>query len=229
MGQPNRTVVVEDAVAWLARQPVLTGCSVFTSMPDVSEMPPLTLAQWKAWTINTAAAVLEKTPDDGVAIFYQTDIKVDRVWVDKAHLIQCAADRTGHNLLWHKVVCRFPAGGISFGRPAYSHVLCFSRDIRPDLARSTADVLPALGHMTWSRAMGLHAARMAVKFIATHTRSHTVVDPFCGVGTALAVANEAGLAALGVELSRKRARKARNLTLTGLDAAPPSDVEEEES
>jgi hypothetical protein len=226
MSQPQRTVFVEDAVGWLQRQPVMEGCSVFTSMPDVSELSPMTLPDWKRWTVDTAALVLDKTPDDGVAIIYQTDIKVDRLWIDKAHLAQCAADRTGHNLLWHKVVCRFPAGNISYGRPAYSHVLCFSRSIKPDLARSTPDVLPALGHMTWSRAMGLHAARMAVKFIATHTRSHTVVDPFCGVGTALAVANEAGLHAIGVELSRKRAQKSRNLDLQKLETHPP-DAEED--
>jgi tRNA G10 N-methylase Trm11 len=40
-----------------------------------------------------------------------------------------------------------------------------------------------------------------------------VVDPFCGVGTVLAVANETGLDAIGVELNRKRARKARTLTV----------------
>jgi tRNA G10 N-methylase Trm11 len=39
-----------------------------------------------------------------------------------------------------------------------------------------------------------------------------VVDPFCGLGTILAVANEHGLDAIGVELSSKRARKARRLT-----------------
>jgi hypothetical protein len=67
--------------------------------------------------------------------------------------------------------------------------------------------------MTWSRAMGLAAARLVVRFIRTQTRSHTVVDPFCGHGTALAAANEAGLHAVGVELGAKRARRARRLDL----------------
>jgi tRNA G10 N-methylase Trm11 len=38
-----------------------------------------------------------------------------------------------------------------------------------------------------------------------------VVDPFCGLGSALAVANALGMDAIGVELSRKRAEKAREL------------------
>lgn len=61
--------------------------------------------------------------------------------------------------------------------------------------------------------MGLDAARAAVRFIRTQTQSHTVVDPFCGVGTALAAANEAGLHAVGVERSARRARRARTLDL----------------
>jgi tRNA G10 N-methylase Trm11 len=41
-----------------------------------------------------------------------------------------------------------------------------------------------------------------------------VFDPFCGVGTVLAVANALGLDALGVEKSRKRCEQARALTVT---------------
>jgi hypothetical protein len=40
-----------------------------------------------------------------------------------------------------------------------------------------------------------------------------VVDPFCGVGTVLAVANALGLDALGVEKNRKRAEQARELVV----------------
>jgi len=210
---PARTVHCEDALAWLAARPTLDGCSVFTSLPDVSELSPMTFAVWRQWFVDAARLVLEKTPDDAVAVFYQTDIKVERRWIDKAYLVQRAAEETGHALLWHKVVCRRPAGTPTPGRPGYAHLLCFSRTVVPDLSRATGDVLPDLGPMTWSRAMGLDAARVAVRFIREHTPSHTLVDPFCGVGTALAVANEAGLDAVGVELSRRRARKARALDL----------------
>ena len=47
--------------------------------------------------------------------------------------------------------------------------------------------------------------------------TRVVVDPFCGLGTALAVANVMGLDAVGVELSAKRAEKARSLAVR-LDA-----------
>jgi tRNA G10 N-methylase Trm11 len=56
--------------------------------------------------------------------------------------------------------------------------------------------------------MGSAACDAAIAFIAS-TGATTVVDPFCGQGTALAAANTAGLSAIGVELSKRRAAKAR--------------------
>jgi tRNA G10 N-methylase Trm11 len=40
-----------------------------------------------------------------------------------------------------------------------------------------------------------------------------IFDPFCGVGTVLAVANALGLEALGVEKSKKRCEQARVLAV----------------
>jgi hypothetical protein len=215
---PSRVVHCQDALAWLESQPVLSGCSIITSLPDRSEFPSLTLEQWKEWFVRAAALVLSRCPDDGVAIFYQTDLKTDGVWVDKSYLCQKAAEQAGHSLIWHKIVCRAPAGSITHGRPAYSHMLCFSRGVRADLARSTADVLPEAGDVTWTRGMGLQACLAACRYILKNTATRAVVDPFCGHGTALAAANSLGLDAIGVELGPKRARKARALKLDA-DAA----------
>lgn len=206
----NRIVHCEDALAWLERQPVLSGCSLIASMPDISEFPGLSLEQWQSWFVTTAKLILSRTPDDGVAVFYQTDIKVEGTWVDKGYLVQKAAEQFGHALLWHKIVCRRLPGTVTFGRPGYSHLLCFSRGVRADLSRSLVDVLPDAGPSTWTRGMGIEACRLACKFILENTATRTIVNPFCGHGTVLAVANEMGLAAVGVELSAKRARKARN-------------------
>lgn len=212
-GEPRRDVWCDDALGWLERQRPLAGCSVITSLPDVSGMPSLGLDGWRAWFIEAAALVLDATPDDGVTIFYQTDIKVDGTWIDKSYLCHRAADRAGVPLLWHRIVCRKPAGENNFGRPAYTHLLCYSRAVRDRGARSYPDVLPATGVMTWSQAMGVEACRLACAYVLSHTSTRTIVDPFCGLGTVLAVANAMGLGAVGVEIVAKRARKARGLRL----------------
>jgi len=212
--QGKRTVHCADALAWLEAQGVLAGCSLITSMPDVSEFPSFSLAEWKDWFVRTASLVLSRCPDDGVTLFYQTDIKKDGTWVDKGYLVQKAAEQSGHALLWHKIVCRTPPGSTTFGRPAYSHMLCFSRGLRADLSKSTADVLPQAGEVTWTRGMGVQACLVACRYVLENTPTRTIVDPFCGHGTVLAVANDLGLDAVGVELSRKRAKKARALRVS---------------
>lgn len=211
--EAKREVICQDAIEWLKDQTVLRDCSLVGSLPDISEFPSYSLDEWKEWFISTAKLILSRCPEDGVVLFYQSDIKQDGVWVDKAYLCQKAAEEMNFNLLWHKVACRFPAGTITFGRPAYSHILCFSQGVVPDLSKSTADVIPDLGDKTWARGMGLEATLMMAKFVAEQTRSKKLVNLFCGEGSMLAAANQFDLDALGVERSPKRAEKAQRLRL----------------
>jgi len=210
---PTREVHCTDGVAWLAAQKFAPEVAIVTSMPDSSEVPGLGFAGWRKWFIETAALICRQLDDEGVAIFYQTDVKLDGRWVDKSFLVSAGAEAAGSSCLWHKVVCRAPAGITTFGRPAYAHLLCFSRNKRLEKAQAFADVLPRLGEMTWARAMGLEACEAIATFLVKHTATRTVIDPFCGLGTMLAVANQHGLDAVGVELAAKRAQKARALSL----------------
>jgi tRNA G10 N-methylase Trm11 len=68
--------------------------------------------------------------------------------------------------------------------------------------------------MPWSRAMGVTACRVACQFLRDETETRVVVDPFCGRGTALAVANAMGFDAVGVDLGAKRCRAARKLVVS---------------
>jgi DNA modification methylase len=61
--------------------------------------------------------------------------------------------------------------------------------------------------------MGVEACEATCHFLLKHTQCRTVVDPFCGIGSMLAVANAQGLDAIGVELSAKRAARARTLQI----------------
>jgi len=204
---PSRVVHIGDALAFLAHGPLPADHAVFTSLPDHSELT-LGVDGWRRWFVDTVALVCRTVADDAVAMFYQTDVKHDGRWIDKGHLVLCGADAAGSHLLFHKIVCRVPAGQITFGRPAYAHLLCVSRARRLHPGASTPDVLPALGTMSWSRAMGSAACTAAAAFIAS-TGARTLVDPFCGQGSALAAANAHGLDAIGVELSKRRAERAR--------------------
>ena len=206
---PSREVFCEDALGWLERAGVLEGSSLVTSLPDFSEFPRLTLEGWQEWFVGAAVRVMQSCPPEGVSIFFQSDVRHAGLWVDKAFLCQLAARQLGHGLLWHKVVARVAPGTPTFGRPGYAHLLCFAPVLRPSLERSTADVLPQRGPSSWSRGLGLEVCRQICRYLLKETTTRKLVAPFCGEGLLLAVANQMGLEAVGIELSRKRAEKAR--------------------
>ena len=82
--------------------------------------------------------------------------------------------------------------------------------------------------------MGSAACEVAVRFVAS-IGARAVVDPFCGLGSVLATANAHGLDAIGVELSKRRARRARTAlhaaasTPPAREPAPGDAVSEDES
>ena len=124
---PQRVVHHGDAIEWLRAHGRLDGGSVVTSLPDVSEVPELGFEGWQRWFEDAASLVMHAVPDDGAAIFFQSDIKHEGLWVDKGALVARAGERAGMGLLFHKIVCRKPAGTVTFGRASYSHLLGWSR------------------------------------------------------------------------------------------------------
>lgn len=201
-----------DALAWMDAHPAGAHAAVVTSLPDVSELPHLGLAGWRAWFVGAVGRVLRWLPPRGVAVFYQSDVRVAGAWVDKGHLVLTAADEARATVLFHSIVCRKPPGTIAFGRPSYSHMIGLARAPLA-VRRPIPDVLPSAGAMPWSKAMGVEACRAACRFLRDEAGARVVVDPFCGRGTVLAVANELGLDAVGVDVAAKRCRAARSLVM----------------
>ncbi len=210
---PRRLVVQGDALAWLRDNPAPPAASVVTSLPDVSELPLLGVEGWLRFFVEAVRCVLRWLPVDGEAIFYQTDVRHEGRWIDKGHLVMLGVDQEGAALLWHKIVCRQPPGTTTMGRPTYSHMLCVARAPRLILQRGP-DVMPEAGTSSWSRGMGEEACRVACRYLTASTPTRIVVDPFCGRGTLLAVANAVGLDAIGVDLSAKRCRAARRAVVS---------------
>lgn len=181
--------------------------SYVASMPDYSEFPNYKIEEWKEWFENCAEKIINKTDENEFSVFYQSDIKKDGVWIDKSYLVMKAAERAHSQLLWHKVICRVPPGKVTFGRPAYSHILCFSKNFRLDPSFSTADVIPHVGDKTWERGMGLEACLMIAEFLKKHSHSQKVANPFCGMGSFVSVADALDLDVVGIERSKKRAEE----------------------
>jgi hypothetical protein len=207
----ERIVHEADAVAWLEQNALREEMAVVTSLPNVDEFQHGDFERWRSWFRDTATLILQKTPANSAAIFFQTDIKHDGVWIDKSFLLQQAAERAESQLLWHKIALRAPIGTTTNARPGYAHLLCFSQQLRATAANATPDLLPQLGTMAWPRAMGHDVATFAVRWLREHAKAQVIVAPFCGTGTALLAANQNGMQAIGIERSKARAQKARLL------------------
>lgn len=216
----QREVIVGDGLGWLAEHPLGPEHAIVTSLPDVSEFPGMSVDDWSQWFSATVATCCRAAHPQGVVAFYQTDVKRDGVWIDKSHLVHRGADAAEAACLWHKIVCRVKPGLRTFGRPAYGHLQCFSRALRIPTSLASPDVIDGLGVMTWSRAMPTTAAEAVCTFLTRLDAVTTVVDPFCGRGTILAVANHHGMQAVGIDISKKRVRKARALQYAQLQADP---------
>lgn len=208
MTAPSRTVYCDDALAWLAANPLPADAGVVTSLPDAVEFRHGDPGRWTPWFVDAATAVLRAGATTRGVVFFQTDVVRDGRWIDKAHLVQLAAASAGATLRWRKVVCRAPVGTVTGGRPGYANLLAFGGAVAGEPPRG-ADVLPELGAMAWPRAMGAAAARTAVAWLAARG-ARAIVAPFCGVGTVLAAANAAGLDAVGIERHAGRAERARS-------------------
>lgn len=207
---PMRNVYEADAIKWLNENKI-ESASLVASMPDYSEFPELSLDEWKNWFTSTAELIINSTAENGVAIFYQSDIKHDGRWIDKAYLCQKAAEKCGSNLLWHKIINRVPVNVTTFGRPSYSHIICFSKNLKLDTAKSTPDVIAHVGEKIWERGMGVEACMMIAKFLSEQVNPEVVINPFCGMGSLVSVLEAYQLNSIGIERSRKRADKAREI------------------
>jgi hypothetical protein len=209
---PGREVVCADAIPWMRERGVIAGACAVTSLPDVSEVG-LALPVWRAWFLEAVRLVIETVPAESAAVFFQSDIKHDGVWIDKGALVTRAAEDAGAAILFHKIVCRRPPGMLTYGRPGFTHMIAVSRAMKCPDVLPIPDVIVDAGRQPWVRAMGVRAAGHAVRFARDQAGAKVVFDPFCGVGTVLAAANALGLDALGVEKARKRAEQARELTI----------------
>ena len=244
----KRQVLCQDAVEWLCEssEPFQEGSSVFTSLPDISEIEssllkgisdPLERIQvYEEWFIKVSRHILNRLPNNAYAIFLQSpvraiDAKTNKVlkYIDKSHLLAIAVLRTNCVLMWKKMTINSVLDKRSFHRPTYSDLICFGKgqpkqeeslkghlSDKPTTLYSTPtyntedfavpDIIQR-GEMLWPKGVGIDTAILGIQFLKYAAKASLVIDPFCGVGTILAVANYYGLDSFGVEISPKRSKQ----------------------
>jgi len=201
----QRIIYCRDAITWLNTQSNLD--SIVTSIPEMDELG-LSFADYVPFFRNAARLCLTAVNDKGYCVFLQTDRKY-KGWVDKSYLISDEANKLGIRMIWHKIVLRTEVGKADLFRPTYSHMLCYSK--AGAIGVPVADVV-ARGEVTYANGFGIDAVRLVIDFLKKHKRK-TVVDPFVGSGTVVAVANAMGLHAVGVDIDKKQCQKAKKLRL----------------
>ena len=185
---------------------------MITSLPDLSEVA-LPEEAWRAWFTRAIQAVVEATPPESVAIFFQSDVRHEGRWIDKGALVVEAGAAVRAHVVFHRIVCRFEPGRSIRGRPAFTHCIALSRTLPARAGDGMPDVIIDPGRSVWPRAMGLKAAAQAVRFARDGAAARLIIDPFCGAGTVLAVANVLGLASEGVDLSAACCARAEALQI----------------
>lgn len=176
-------------------------------MPEMEEVN-MKLKEYEVFFRNAATACLSSISKDGYCIFLQTDRKYHG-WVDKGYWITDEAYKLGFHMVWKKIAITKDVGKADLFRPTYSSMLCFTKG--GGVGKLFPDVIYS-GEKTYTHAFGLDAVSLCVEYVKSQSIKK-VVDPFCGSGTTLAVANKLGLDAIGIDISKEACIAARKLKI----------------
>jgi len=183
----------------------------------------MNITDWKIWFESVLETIMTKLAPNHFAIFYQSDIrfpihnqlnpteKICEEWLDKGYLIIKVAEKVGLRVIWHKIMLTHPIGTSKTGRAGYSHMICVAPVTLTVPDFSQPDVVMR-GETLWASGAGLDAMILAVRF-AKKLKTECLIDPFCGYGTTLAVADYFGIKSIGIELSLKKCKKAEVSTI----------------
>lgn len=203
----RRTILCTDAVSWLMNNNDDFEGSVFCGIPDIQDINLFAkktqgilcrAKEYETWFVNVIQAIFRRIRKGQCAIFSQTDFKVIdeegmvAYWMDKSYLCSKIAETYGFTLLWHKIALGSDIGSTSY-RPSFTHLLCYGNNVPFHSSMfQTPDVIER-GHMTWPKATGLEACILAVAFLKHVVNTQLIINPFCGHGTIVAVANYFGM------------------------------------
>jgi len=203
--ETKRTVVCSDAHKWLINN--YNNKAIITSLPDMEEVG-MDVKDWGNWIKKTCSLIVDSLDDKGIVIFYQTDRKYKGKVLDKKTLISNEFIKLGYNNIFNKIVLKQKPETINLFRPTFTNLFGFSKKITS--GKSTPDVINC-GKMIYKNAMGLNACKIAIEFIESKIETDIIIDPFCGQGSILKIANEMGFNSIGVDILKKQCLKAEKL------------------
>ncbi len=202
---PERQIICQDSIPWLETHSKLD--SIVTSIPEMDEVN-LNLDEYLTFFRKSASLCLNAVKDNGYCIFLQTDRKY-KGWIDKSYLISDEANKLDIRMIWHKIALRKDVGKTDIYRPTYSHMLCYSKSGK--IGVPSADVVYR-GQVTYPNAFGIDAVKTVIEFLKMH-KIKSVVDPFVGSGTIVAVANAYGLKSIGIDIDKKQCKNAKKMVI----------------
>lgn len=199
-----KTIICADSFEWMPAN--RNQGSILTSLPDASEIGMDDLAEYDKWLRRAAAEIFATASEGCPVIFIQTDRRKDGRQFSKANLLMNIAAELGWFLLWHKIELTAEVGKSNLYRPTFRNMVCFGRG-KMSAGQATADVVPKSKRL-YDMAFGFDAARACLEFCKKF--SNRVLDPFCGYGTTLHVAEDLGMDSVGVDISPECCEVARN-------------------
>lgn len=200
---PKREVNQADAFEWL-REHTGAADALVVVLPDAMEVG-MEVNDWAGWFGNAASACFEAAHGKP-KVFVQTDRLYNGQWIDKHLLID--NQRGFESLTWHKVALRRDPEKIDIHRPTWSHMLAYGG--RPGVR--LPDVVYS-GRPLWRDGVGVRTSRFIMRWLEMNG-VRSILNPFCGVGTLLAAANERGMDSMGCDLDEERVQLARSVTIT---------------
>ncbi len=204
----SREIIVADSLQYLRGVKSLP--NVVTGLCDLDETD-MDMSQYLQFFKDIASLIFTKLDKVGYAIFIQTDRKYQGSWLDKSYMLSDIAFSHGCKMVWHKIALHREVGRTDLHRPCYAHMLCYTYTGKPGAAFN--DVLPVSTKL-YKNGTPLGAAEAAVNFIKNNNKKNTtIVDPFVGQGTVVAMANNYGLDAIGIDIDPKQAELARSSRL----------------
>lgn len=212
MSRPTHKVILGDALEVL---PTLGSTfDVFTGIPDAAEVGDGSVEEWRPFFRTAVRECIRRVnPDNGVAVFYQTDRRYNGALEPKSFMVIEEAVALGFRVLWHKVA----VGGLGTNlfRPNFSHIVAVGAP-NATSGKAFPDVIQQ-GPKVYPNAIDNASLPLLADFLKRRGTT-SVLDPFCGYGTIASICASRGMSTVSIDIDPDqvaRTRKALGVGFTG--------------